>query len=82
MPALTPVPTRPVSAYPAPLSGPEYAGLAPLPEDKAADGKSYVNPPANKLSTAYDAFAAPLDNGIRGVVSLCLEPLVIIDRDT
>ncbi|KAH7020913.1 DOPA-like domain-containing protein [Microdochium trichocladiopsis] len=65
--AKTPVPTRPVSTYPPPLSG-KYANLPPLPEDKAPDGKSYVNPPAadGKPSEAYGRFTAPLDNGIRG----------------
>jgi DOPA 4,5-dioxygenase len=37
-----------------------------LPEEKAEDGKSYVNPPAEKRSEAYDKFIAPLDQGIRG----------------
>ncbi|KXJ85095.1 DOPA-like domain-containing protein [Microdochium bolleyi] len=65
MTARTPVPTRPVGTYPPPLSG-LYADLALLSEDKAADGKSVVNPPADKPSDAYEQFTAPLDNGVRG----------------
>ncbi|KAH7010739.1 hypothetical protein B0J12DRAFT_706107, partial [Macrophomina phaseolina] len=34
--------------------------------ERAADGKSYVNPPAEKKSSAYTAFPAPITNGIRG----------------
>lgn len=36
------------------------------PSERAADGKSYVNPPAEKKSSAYTAFPAPITNGIRG----------------
>lgn len=67
--ATVPVPTRPAGSYASPLSG-QYAGDKPaLPEEKAADGKSFVNPPRDDgraLSEAYDRFAAPLNNGIRG----------------
>jgi len=34
--------------------------------EKAEDGKSYVNPPAEKKSEAYNSFVAPITNGIRG----------------
>ncbi|KAF2134662.1 hypothetical protein P153DRAFT_362409 [Dothidotthia symphoricarpi CBS 119687] len=50
--------------YPSPLSG--YEGLEPLPDEKAADGKSFVNPPAAQKSEAYTSFAAPITNGTRG----------------
>ncbi|KAF2635800.1 hypothetical protein P280DRAFT_473585 [Massarina eburnea CBS 473.64] len=50
--------------YPSPLEG--YQGLEPLPNEKAEDGKSYVNPPAEKKSAAYSSFVAPITNGIRG----------------
>lgn len=52
--------------YPSPLAG--YEDADPLSEEKAADGKSYVNPGAEDgvLSEAYTRFVAPLDNGIRG----------------
>jgi len=52
--------------YPSPLS--PYAGraLPPLPNDISEDGKSYVNPPAEKVSDSYEAFTSPLDRGRRG----------------
>ncbi|EKG22412.1 Dopa 45-dioxygenase [Macrophomina phaseolina MS6] len=50
--------------YPSPLEG--WENLPPLPDERAADGKSYVNPPAEKKSSAYTAFPAPITNGIRG----------------
>ncbi|KAI0129635.1 DOPA-like domain-containing protein [Xylariales sp. AK1849] len=50
--------------YPSPLAG--YENAPPLPDERAGDGKSYVNPPNNKLSKAYEEFAEPLDNGRRG----------------
>ncbi|RYO37551.1 hypothetical protein AA0111_g2503 [Alternaria arborescens] len=50
--------------YESPLKG--YEGLEALPDEKAADGKSYLNPPAEMMSEAYGSFVAPLDNGIRG----------------
>ncbi|KAI2486627.1 DodA Aromatic ring-cleaving dioxygenase [Pyrenophora tritici-repentis] len=50
--------------YESPLKG--YEGLEPLPNEKADDGKSYVNPPAEKRSEAYTSFVAPITNGIRG----------------
>jgi hypothetical protein len=34
--------------------------------EKAADGKSYVNPPAKKKSEAYTSFVSPITNGERG----------------
>jgi DOPA 4,5-dioxygenase len=49
--------------YPSPLTG--HTNLPPLPDTKAADGKSYVNPPAKELSPAYSSFAAPITNGQR-----------------
>ncbi|KAL5379939.1 hypothetical protein PMIN04_006349 [Paraphaeosphaeria minitans] len=50
--------------YTSPLEG--YEGLEPLPNEKAGDGKSYVNPPAEKKSEAYTRFTAPITNDIRG----------------
>jgi hypothetical protein len=50
--------------YPSPLLG--YEGLDPLPSDKAADGKSFVNPPAAAKSEAYTSFTEPITNGVRG----------------
>lgn len=68
--------------YPSPLEGyrdleplPEYgpSDLLMLNQDvlttaseKAADGKSYVNPPAEKKSEAYTSFVSPITNGSRG----------------
>jgi len=52
--------------YPSPLAG--YEDLPPLPEEKAADGKSYVNPPTGVLSKSYERFCEPLDNGVRGAL--------------
>jgi hypothetical protein len=34
--------------------------------EKAEDGKSYINPPAEKKSEAYKFFVTPITNGIRG----------------
>lgn len=53
-------------AYPSPLAG--FEDAPPLPEEKSEDGKSLVNPPRadGGLSTAYERFADPLDNGRRG----------------
>lgn len=66
--------------YPSPLEG--YQNLEPLPEygrphqptsnvlivnrEKAADGKSFVNPPAERKSEAYSSFVSPITNGKRG----------------
>lgn len=50
--------------YPSPLEG--YHGLEPLSNEKADDGKSFVNPPAKEKSKAYSQFISPIDNGIRG----------------
>ncbi|KAI5461950.1 DOPA-like domain-containing protein [Mariannaea sp. PMI_226] len=55
---------RAASTYPSPLSG--YENAPPLSEDRAADGKSFANPPAEKLSDAYENFIDPLDKGKRG----------------
>ncbi|KAM5345940.1 hypothetical protein ACJ41O_011801 [Fusarium nematophilum] len=53
-----------VYTYPSPLEG--YEDAPPLPNEIAQDGKSYVNPPAEKLSEAYDKFIDPLDRGRQG----------------
>jgi len=50
--------------YPSPLAG--YENAAPLPDEKAADGKSYVNPQTGVLSKSYEVFTVPLGKGTRG----------------
>ncbi|KAI0434249.1 DOPA-like domain-containing protein [Xylaria sp. FL1042] len=50
--------------YPWPLAG--YEDAPPLPDERAEDGKSYMNPENDKLSTAYEKFTEPLDTGRRG----------------
>jgi hypothetical protein len=52
--------------YPSPLVG--YENVPPLPEEKAEDGKSYVNPQTGVLSKTYEKFTEPLDSGIRGAL--------------
>lgn len=77
--------------YPSPLEG--YRDRVPLPKfvprpsrshlsltehsDLSEDGKSYVNPPAESKSEAYNSFVAPITNGTRGgfeyvIGDLCL----------
>ncbi len=34
--------------------------------EKAADGKSYINPPTGVKSKAYESFTAPITNGDKG----------------
>ncbi|KAK0617424.1 DOPA-like domain-containing protein [Immersiella caudata] len=51
-------------SYPSPLEG--YENLPPLPTERHPDSKSFVNPPAGGLSSAYEKFTGPLDNGERG----------------
>ncbi|KAI0419453.1 DOPA-like domain-containing protein [Xylaria grammica] len=50
--------------YPSPLTG--YEDAPALPNERAADGKSFVNPKSDKLSTSYEEFPDPLDKGRRG----------------
>jgi hypothetical protein len=52
--------------YPSPLAG--YEDAPPLPNEISEDGKSYVNPQTGVLSTSYERFADPLDNGRRGAL--------------
>ncbi|KAK0382955.1 hypothetical protein NLU13_8871 [Sarocladium strictum] len=47
-----------------PLTG--FENEPPLPNDKAEDGKSFVNPPREGLSSSYERFEDPLENGRRG----------------
>jgi hypothetical protein len=58
--------------YPSPLAG--YENLPPLPEEKVPLGepnaKSYINPQTGVLSKSYEKFVEPLDNGIRGALSV------------
>ncbi|OKL64003.1 hypothetical protein UA08_00828 [Talaromyces atroroseus] len=49
--------------FPSPLQG--YENLEPLTEEKAADGKSLLNPPSDTKSSAYSSFPDPLENGRR-----------------
>ncbi|TVY82413.1 putative 21.2 kDa protein [Lachnellula suecica] len=50
--------------FSSPLAG--YESAPSLPDEKAADGKSYVNPQTGILSESYQRFTEPLDNGVRG----------------
>ncbi|MCJ1440834.1 MAG: hypothetical protein MMC23_001320 [Stictis urceolatum] len=50
--------------YESPLKG--YENRNPLPAEKNADGKSFVNPQTNKLSAAYERFEDPISNDERG----------------
>ncbi|KAI1817317.1 DOPA-like domain-containing protein [Poronia punctata] len=50
--------------YPSPLAG--YENATALPEERKADGKSYVNLPSDKLSDAYEKFPDPIDKSKRG----------------
>jgi hypothetical protein len=50
--------------FPSPLAG--YENAPPLPDERAEDGKSYVNPPTGVLSKSYEEFTDPLDRGRRG----------------
>ncbi|KAF1820465.1 uncharacterized protein K489DRAFT_411724 [Dissoconium aciculare CBS 342.82] len=50
--------------HPKPLEG--YENLEPLPTEKAADGKSLINPPTKSLSNAYEAFVDPIARDERG----------------
>lgn len=51
--------------FPSPLAG--YESREPLPNDRAEDGKSFVNPPnPDGKSAAYEKFVDPVDNGKRG----------------
>ena len=52
--------------FPSPLAG--WEGVASLSDEKAADGKSYVNPQTGILSKSYEEFTDPLDNGRRGAL--------------
>jgi hypothetical protein len=65
--------------YPSPLAG--YEDAPPLPDERAADGKSFANPPNDKLSKAYEEFTNPLDNGRRGGLSVDCLPLSVRERD-
>lgn len=55
--------------YASPLTG--YEDAPALPDEKNEDGKSYKNPPKDSLSTAYEKFPEPLDNGRRGGLYVC-----------
>jgi len=50
--------------YPSPLAG--YEDAPPLPDERNADGKSFVNPQSGVLSRSYEEFPGPLDKGRRG----------------
>jgi DOPA 4,5-dioxygenase len=52
-----------MAGYPSPLAG--YENAPPLPEERAEDGKSFRNPQTGVLSSAYERFTEPLDNGIK-----------------
>ncbi|SPJ72646.1 uncharacterized protein FTOL_02375 [Fusarium torulosum] len=69
-----------VFTYPSPLTG--YENAPPLPDEKAADGKSYVNPPAEKLSDAYEKFIDPLDQSERGAFDVHIYYLQTNEQQT
>lgn len=50
--------------WPSPLAG--FENAPPLPDERAADGKSFKNPETGILSPAYSQFPDPLDRGRRG----------------
>ncbi len=52
--------------YPSPLEVYNGQKPTPLPMDISEDGKSFINPPAEKRCDAYEKFCDPLDNGRRG----------------
>lgn len=54
--------------YPSPLAVYEGQDLEPLSNERAEDGKSFVNPSADKMSDSYERFTYPLDNGRRGAL--------------
>jgi hypothetical protein len=54
----------PAISYPSPLTG--YENAAPLSDERAEDGKSFKNAQTGVLSSAYEKFPEPLDNGVRG----------------
>ncbi|KAF7554881.1 hypothetical protein G7Z17_g2607 [Cylindrodendrum hubeiense] len=54
--------------YPSPLAG--YENAPPLPTERQADGKRYINLPAEKLSDAYDQFIDPLNRGDLGAFDI------------
>lgn len=60
--------------YPSPLAGYE-AAAAQLTDDRNNDGKSLRNTQTGVLSPAYSLFPSPLDNGIRGGLSVPPFPL-------
>ncbi|KAH6842918.1 DOPA-like domain-containing protein [Chaetomium sp. MPI-CAGE-AT-0009] len=53
-----------MAGYPSPLAG--YENAPPLPEERAEDGKSFLNPQTGVLSSAYERFTEPLDDGPKG----------------
>jgi len=57
-----------VYSYPSPLEGWDLS--TPLPDEKAEDGKSYVNHQTGILSKSYERFPTPLDNGRRGAFDI------------
>ena len=69
-----------VFKYPSPLTG--YDDAPPMPSEMAADGKSYVNPPSEKRSDAYDQFIEPLDRSERGGLWVIMNRMVRIAIDT
>ncbi|KAL2259792.1 hypothetical protein VTK26DRAFT_6394 [Humicola hyalothermophila] len=56
------------SKFPSPLAG--YESAPPLPDERAEDGKSFRNPQTGVLSSAYERFIDPLDNGRRGAFDI------------
>ncbi|MCJ1260999.1 hypothetical protein MMC22_000863 [Lobaria immixta] len=50
--------------YPSPLEG--FENLPPLPDEKNEDGKSFQNPPNDKLDDSYHQFVTPIESSSRG----------------
>ncbi|KAF4998975.1 hypothetical protein FGRMN_2774 [Fusarium graminum] len=69
-----------VFTYPSPLTG--YENAPPLSDEIAEDGKSYVNPPAEKLSEAYEQFIEPLDRSQRGAFDVHIYYLQTNEKQT
>lgn len=59
--------------YKSPLEG--YENAPPLPTEKAEDGKSLLNIQTGVLSSAYEKFPEPLDNGRRGALYVTPFPI-------
>jgi len=48
------------------LTRPRAQKLTKRCSERAEDGKSFINPPSDKLSASYDRFAEPITDDRRG----------------